>query len=89
MVLPIRMTSVVSGSRMVVHLLHFLIAIIHVKLVTATQTIEALSTAIPIVVLAFLELGHAPHVEVHDTPTARFISLEKSSTGNVFPAKTV
>jgi len=74
--LPIWMSCIVSCARMVRHLLYFLVALIHIELVTAAQTVEALSIAIPIVVLAFLRPGHAHQVEIQVTPTAGSISLE-------------
>ena len=58
------------------HLLHFIVALIHIKLVAATQTVEVLSIAIPIVILAFLRPGHVHQVEVQVTSTARSNSLE-------------
>ena len=52
------------------HLLHFLVGLIQIKLVAATQTIRAVSVAIPFVILAFLRPGQTLQVEVqvHSQP---------------------
>jgi len=74
--LPIWMARIIVRASMVGHLLHLLVALVHVELVAATQTIEALGIAIPIMVLALLRPWHAHQVEIQIATTAWPCPLE-------------
>jgi len=73
---PIGMAIVVVSARVVRNLLHNFVALVHVELVTATESREALGVAIPISVLADRMPRHTDQVEVQ-IATARWpVALE-------------
>merc|ERR1719343_518396 len=61
---PIWVSAIVVGAGMVGDLLHGLVALIHVKLMAASQAWEALCITIPIPVLANRVPRHANQIEV-------------------------
>merc|ERR1719203_2650643 len=61
---PVGVSAVVVGAGMIGDLLHGLVALIHVKLMAASQAWEALRIAIPISILANGVPRHADQIEI-------------------------
>jgi len=73
---PVWMAGVITSASVVCHLLHLLVALVHVELVAATKPVEALSIAVPVMVLAFRWPWHANQVKVQVATTSGPVPLE-------------